>query len=529
MPKVERVTGPSVGVQSVGNISQNVRPSAGAFGAGLGKGLSDMARAQAEIQEKDDQAAVKQATSALRKRINQRTYLDEDSYYNRQGQDAYKSLAQFQRELDDARKDVARSLTRGKQQNLFNQVSQDYLDREYDSMARHASKGRKQWLDGQDLAIAEQAQEDGSLRWNDNAEYAIQIRKSVGNLAKRNGWSPEKRELEVEKQLTGMHKQAIDNILEQNPMQAEEYFRDNKEEISSSIHDDIQRAINQQVDSRWSQSTADAIRISGGSRSERFAMVNEIDDPERRKLVRAQVEYDLRQEKIAKEESQVEWYDEASKAVMGGTSATQWAADNPEAWDSLDASMQKTLLNPKHTAINTDLATYYEIRGLMTTDKDAAREKLLKSFGKLSASDAKGFMDELAKPTKDKRKSFLSNPAVFNRSIQTILGKEPSKEGQAKREWNKRYQILAGVFQDELDRWFDANPGKTAIPDQDRQEILDRMAIQTTIEDAGFLWFDAEGGLGDIPVEDLEQIRAVIRARGEPMSPENIMRYYNNE
>lgn len=522
MPKVQTVTGPSIQANSVGNVSQRI-DSRGAAGEGIARGLNDAAgeveKISLDIKQRDDAATVKQVMTNFRKDMNRRQFEDEDAYYSRQGEDAYKTVSTHQIELEKIRKGYMEGLNRD-QREAFTRISQQYLDSEFEQMSKHALKGRTSWLNQQDEALIEQSQVDGSLRWSDNEGYSKQIAAAVENLGARNGWPPEKRESEKVKALSAMHKTSIDNIIQQAPEQAEVYFIDHKDEIHPSLHDDIKKAIKDQNDKVWAMDEANKIRETGGTSSERKAMVDKIDDPERKKLVSQQVKADIAWEKQAQQEAQLDAYNQASLAIEQGQSPTFWSMQHPEEWKMMTPGQRSALSGNKRK--NSDLNSYYQMKGLMARDRDAAREYLTQNISFFSHSDAKSFIDELSKPPK-KTGNFLSDKAAFDRTMEQLIGKQPSKGGSRK-EWNKRYDIMAGIYQQELDEWFEANPGKKSIDSESRDKILDKLLIRQTKENDW--WFDEEVDLATIPEEDLDQIVDALRADGTEVNPENIIKLY---
>lgn len=522
MPKVQTVTGPSVQASSVGNVSQRI-DSRGAAGEAIGRSLTDISKTAGDIaldmKKRDDAATVKQTMSQFRKDMNKRQYEDDDAYFSRQGESAYRTIADHQIELENIRKRYLKDLNQS-QKEAFTSLSQQYLDSEFEQMSKHALKGRASWLNQQDEALVEQSQQDGSLRWSDNAHYSRQIKASIDNLGERNGWPPEKRESEKIKALSAMHKTSIDNIIQQAPEQAEVYFAEHKDEIHPSLHDDIKEAIKDQNDKVWSMNKANEIRQNGGSSADRKRLVDEIDDPDRKKLVSEQVKADLAWEKRSQQEQQLDAYNRASLAIEQGESATFWSMKNPEEWKMMTPGQRSALSGSNRK--QSDLNAYYEMKGLMVRDRDAAREYLTQNVSFFSHSDAKSFIDELSKPPK-KAGNFLSDKAAFDRTMEQLIGKQPTKGGSRK-EWNKRYDIMAGMYQQELDEWFEANPGKKAIDSASREQILDRLLISQTKENDW--WWDEEVDLATIPEEDLDQIVDALRADGTEVSPENIIKLY---
>lgn len=539
MPKVQTVSAPTV--QNRGfNASLNTRASAQSFGGGIGSAIQQVAGQAAQIaareKQEDDQAVIKEATNQYRQFVNQRTYLDEDGYYNRKGKQAYESYDSLTGELEQARKRIAENLQPGSQQDMFNSFASDYLINEQESMSRHAATERTNWFNEQDTSLIQQAQQDGSLRWINNGVYSQQISSAINNLASRNGWTPEKKEVEKQRYLTAMHSAAIDNILQDSPSAADDYFEAHKDDISPTMHDEIKATIKRQGDAQWTVDNADQILLEGGSRSEQLARARALteDDPDRRKLLTAQVEHNYNQQKIAKEESQLAIYDDAAKGVIAGGSLTEYMQRNPDNWARMSAAQQQQLIklsrNPSGVS-QSDLPTYYQIRGLISQgDTGSARTMLLNSMSKLSHPDFKKFADELGKLSgggrggSEKDLNVRTSLAHFNDGVEPLIGREP-KDGSDRKDWNRRRNILMGIYQEDIDDYMRTN-NRTTIPESERQKILDRMMIKMNKEDGGFLWFDKDVSIDDIPIEDLEGIKGALESQNIPVTPENILKLY---
>ena len=525
MPKVNTYDTPQVR-EAPNRVPLQRMDSRGAFGENLGRGLADAGSAGAAIALKqraeDDAAVTKERVAAYRDFSRSRMYGDDDAFYGRMGRDAYDSRDTMRKELDDKKKEIAKGLT-GRQQKLFNQAVQGYVDRDYDGIAKHSAKGRRQWMDEQDAYTITSAQEDGALYWNDNGEYATQIRKSLANLANRNGWTPERRQVEEEKYLSAMHVSAIDNALQADPERAAEYFEANKDDILPSLHDNIRAKIEQRNDDIWVQGQADIINAMGGNLGERRAEAEKIEDPDRRKAVMSQVEHDWRMDKQAEQEVQIGIVDEARKRPAD-MSLNQWRAANPDKWDVLTANQQAALRKP--VVANSDLDVYYTMRGMIAEGRmEDAREYLSRNSDKLTPTDAKGFIDDIL-PTAGTQtmKPIMSDLSAFNRTVDSVLGKRPTKDGTDRRDYDRKYTIMMGIYEDMMGQWRADNPNTKYVPQEVRQNILDQFEIEKTRERDW--WFDTEVSMDDIPVDDMRQIREVLRSQGYPVTPDNIIRVY---
>lgn len=321
MPKVSEYGGPKVREQG-GNARLSVSANASQFGANVGNAVSNLAgvvnaNAQA-MKEKDDNAKIKAATVELRRSINARTHLDEDAYYSRKGINAYDTYEPMKAELLDIRKTIGETLESGRQQDAFQALSEQYLVSEEESMSRYSAGERVGWLNEQDQAIVTQSQEDGSLRWVDNSVYQNNIEKSIDTLAERNGWPPEKVEVEKSTAVSSMHVSAIERVLSESPEAAETYFESHKDSIDKGLHVDIENKIKTHNDGIWVMAEADRIRATSESLGERLDDARDVagDDPDRRKLLISQVESEYRQGKAAETEAKAGAYQSARLALV---------------------------------------------------------------------------------------------------------------------------------------------------------------------------------------------------------------------
>jgi hypothetical protein len=220
--------------------------SRGAFGEGLAKGMTDLAASLVLVQDEDDKAVVKERIADYRKHSTSRLYGDEDAYFARQGRNAYDSKGSMNDELSKYRDGLTKGLSNN-QQRMFTELSNEYLQRDNSSIAKHAQTGRMTWLNDNDEANVLLAQQDMGLYSSKvldeetgkmvygNAVYANQIKRTYAILGKRNGWPAEKTEVMVTKALTAGHMTALENMLvNKNFQEYEKYFEDHKGEISST-------------------------------------------------------------------------------------------------------------------------------------------------------------------------------------------------------------------------------------------------------------------------------------------------------
>lgn len=553
MPKVQPYE-PQVRPSPLQIPAQRLDPR-GAFGEALVEGASRFASSMERIQDEDDKAVVKDRINQYRERSRARMFGDDDAFLNRQGKAAYDSRNDARDELSKYRDELSQGLS-GNQQRMFSTLSQEYLDRDSDNIAKHAQKSRISWLNSEDEAGVESAKNDVALYWNNPAPYIAQIRGLVNNIAQRNGWGPEQKELKLEEALTAAHASAIDNILTDNPRGAEAYFLEHKGEISPKVWDDISKKIDTAKTNGLAQSIADKAVLLGSELEAREYVKNELEDePEARsianRLVAEEFSFREKQEKSVRDD----YYNEAYQALEDG-SLEQWKINNSEKYNRLTVEQKNNL--KKKPSVETDLRAYYEAKSLIYGGDIAAAEKIIFS-GKLSNTDAKNLLNLITKP-----KTQTTIPSSYtsdaNKAITALIGAQPPKSKvEQHRLWQVQSNSLRGWLLEEAEKWYADNPNKKNMDQKSKNEILDRLNVEVLIEDKG--WFSSlrkflavggaamtpagldqesaeylkdtanftEVGIPDIPREEYEQIVEVLKEIGLEQSPENVLLVYKNQ
>lgn len=535
MPRIETYNGPQVQQRALSGATYSANATAQQMGAGVGRAISQAGQVLNQNAQKmkaeDDQAKVKAQLAEFRKQLNQRTYLDDDAYYNRKGIEAYETFEPMLNEFDEVRTKMAEGLSQD-QARVFNEAAQQYITNEHGQMSRFASAERNNWLNDQDQAVIEQAQADGALRYMDNGKYAAQIDTTLSVMADRNGWPEEKVQQEREKYLSAMHVQALDNLFAKSPGVAKDYYETHKESISPDLHDDIEEQIETSDRAVWVEESAAQIRLAGGSRTERMKQINDLtDDPERRKALRQQVDYDLAQENRAQQEAAVSAYDEAYSAIVdpmgAGLSPVQFQATNPELWDAMTPSQKNSILSATGTgkkAITTQLPVYNEVLGMINSGDSTTEEVtdfILNNADQLSNADAKSLLksaQDIGKAASSSEKNPFNSDAKsqFNDWIEATVGPEPSTSDEKDRmAYNQRRNILRGMYVNSLTEGMSYN---------DRTQLLDQMTRKFLIDDPGWINKDrqTEVDLFSIDGELLNEYQVGFNAIGIPMTDENL-------
>jgi len=506
------------------------------FGAQSGQVVSQIGQAVSQnaikMRREDEQARVKQRLTESHREMNELLYLGDDAYYNRRGQDAYESYNDMGATLEEVKSRYMDGLS-PRQQQAFAQLMDDSITSELNQMAVHSSRERVDWLNGQDEAIINQAQTDGALRYFNNEDQAMQIEATINTLGQRNGWSPEERAQKLDESLTTMHMEAVNNLLERDPVLAGEYFEANKDKINGTFHDDIQEKITQRENVDWVESRAQELRIEGGSRSERMERAREMagDDTEKLNLLRDQITYDLQQERLAEQEASYEAHEQAYDVLVNQRDMTLSEFQNryPDVWGAMDSGHQKAIRSALSTDsdVRTNYQAYDYMNGLIAQGEwDAARTFLMANANTMfSQTDFQEFNNAIWKKDAGSSAGLLDANAQrqFDDWIEATVGSEPtgSKTSQVndRRVWNERRNILLGMY---------ANGLTQDMTREDRRNLLDSMTEEYTSRDGGAFWFDREVPFYDLNIDLQRSLQQGFDDLGIPLTPDDanlVMKY----
>ena len=535
MPTIKTYGGRQVRSQNIGG-QISARATANDFGASIGQGIQNVGNAMsqyaAELKAKDDDARVKEATNVFRQRLNERTYLDEDAFYNRKGIDAYENYEPFTGEFEKIKSQIAEGLKGNRQKEMFGQIATGYITQEAETMSRHAAKERTGWLNGQDEASITQAQQDGVLRYMDNGIYVDQIRKVTANLQARNGWSGEEAEVYANAQISNLHINALDSVIQKSPAAARDYFETHKDSIAPEAYDEIEANIKVREDAYFVQTSAQTIMDGGGTRSERLAMVKELtDDPEQRKMLRAQVQADFMQEQYAKQEAAAAAYESAHEQLFDPTgpklSFPEYIASNKDEWDALEKNMQDQIMSrfsDPESRNESDIFVYNEARGMIRNDSvtpQQAREFIMNAQD-LSFTDQRSLLKEIDAMASgggsggdEAGKDYYNADArrEFTDWIEATLGKRPTDPDDYK-VWSKQYNMAVGVF---------ANSLTEADNFDSRRQLLDRMSDDYIARKNRIIRKDIPAkSMFDLPEETIDDATNELDSLGIEMDFESV-------
>lgn len=539
MPKVQAYQPFQVGSKPL-NIPMQRLDSRGAFGEAIAAGASDLAGSMEEMQDQDDKAVVKERISEYRKHSRNRLSGDEDAFYSRKGRNAYDSRMDMEKDLSGRRDELTKDLS-PRQRAMFNQLSQEYLDRDYDGIARHSQKGRAGWLNEQDEAQLIQAQEDLSLYHDDPAPYSRQIKGIINNIAERNGWSPERREVKLKQALSAAHMSAIDNIIHQNPKEAVGYFQKHHAEISRSLWPDIEKKIEGEVSVAEEQEDVEAIYAKFGNdeRAGKRHIRETYEGKERDARMRrykARVNGNREHERVSANEA----YRRAIRAVWSNGISSVSPADEEflksrGKWDAIGledlARTSGTVQHNDYQWLGQNFFNLPPDQQIKVSDEDLKKHMDYKTYSKFISAREKG---QDVGPTRSENDLIKARLMEFNIDINDDASKN---DREATAEFYEAFDKAIGAFTDHK---------KRAPSERDRSDIIKELTESWDLYvNKGFFYDDIGGGPAfrtvtekniieledelNIPRARIPEIIKYLRSRGRPVNKANVKRAHESQ
>ena len=204
-----------------------------------------------------------------------------------------------------------------------------------------------------------------------------------------------------------------------------------------------------------------------------------------------------------------------------------------QTWNSFDAAQRNSLIQyaqkiASGEMIVTDWNRYYEL-AQMAIDDPAGFSELDIGLERmnLNNSDFKKMIDMQSKVTENKTKgsnvyNILTDKAAMDNALYQTIGKKPAKYSEDDKIFANAFYRIAN---EEMQQWLLDNPNYSKVPDEARQQIIDKMTEKMHTSKGLFgidvLWPDAESTLVEEIVSDLED-------SGKPVTSYNIFKTYQN-
>lgn len=335
LPSVRQTAAPSAA-----QLGAHARPTEDAIGAGMTSAGPDLMRVGLDMQAREDADSIFRAETVLKDRVR----VESEKWSNRRGVQAWDVTKDAASWWDTEAVKAGEGLNE-RQRIAFDQTLAKMRGISLDRIAGHEANERRSSLDE-----SAQANVVGSINFAiENADNPEAIRSSreevVRNVNVRagiNGWTPERRALEIEKSLTAMHKQVAYSIMARDPEAAQKYLDAHKEEVSPAERREIGEKLESTTRLAKVQSFADEHGPESGlTKEEAVAKAREKFSGDDERVAVAEIKLRYAEKDQAKKDAQEKALDQAyaERGPLGSV-----ARISPATWALLDADNKRKLI-----------------------------------------------------------------------------------------------------------------------------------------------------------------------------------------
>lgn len=287
-----------------------------------GQVLADVAT---KMRERDDADSVFRAETALKD-----DYLkqEQDWRANKQGRFAKGLTEQANQWWAKAVEAHAKGLDNPNQQRLFIQRAARYREAALHSVSGFESEQLERshdesWRASKNTSISTAA---SAATPEAIAAAAADIKNSNRYQAARKGWEPEQLEAENRKDLTALHTQVLQGLVQRDPAKAKEYFTAHKSEIDGAQHAELEKLATTATATALGEKAADEVWKSTGPKYDT--------EPANQDKMEAEIRDRFKDDEFARKAAiaalreRVTAFDKGRKEREAATESTVWKSIN---------------------------------------------------------------------------------------------------------------------------------------------------------------------------------------------------------
>lgn len=531
MPRVPTVQGPSEELRAAPNVQQSVSAATpDAFGAVQARQLGAVADVLQRRQEQEDADAFMLVDADVKTQWLEH----ERSVRARRGQDAWGAAEDTKRWLEKTSKEAGAKLGNERQRRLFRKSFENLRLGALDAAGRHEDEQRR-------ASLVESAQTrifaDINFAASDPTPRNIaisrdSIARSVEAVGRLNGWPAEKIAADKLNQTGAMHTQVLQQLVERDPFSAEAYFVAHKAEIPGGKHAELGHAIKLGTTKLKAQGFADDAVRRGMLEADAVKLVRERfsgddEDTFATVLKGRYAEVRAQHEKVQGEAAEAAW----SVVDRGGSwtsipTAVQAALD-PRTSIAIKAHLRERAKSAGVDRTRTDWTLYERLRDEAMNDPAGfSKKNLVQFFDRLAPAQRETLLDIKANALKSPGKvaEVLSDDKHITEAANQLKLKDDVKS---------RFVVAAGSALSAAQRV----KGK-ALDHDERQKVLDRLAIEGTVKGSGWLFDDskrafevqgtpeAERFVPKVPDADRRLIVEALQKAGRPVTDQAVVNLY---
>jgi hypothetical protein len=553
MPKVAQHEGDPIRREIVSQPLAQGAPAA-AFGAPIAQGLTDIARAGINIKQRVDTTSAEEALVAFERDKNDVFFNPDTGYFNTQGRNAYDNSTLATKALEDLKKQHGKVL--GEQARImFDKSADAHITRGQSDISRHASKGLKAWEIATLESQVENSIENASLFWDDPDRLRVQTavgRQAIIDSSELAGIGPEATAEKLQTFDSSFAKTSIDAALSSSAAEGEKALENYGDRLEGPDKIKLEKQLDKVKEAEKTQANANAAVLAStglvnqfDNRSDIRDAVNEIEDPELRKVTMAEAMNQFSRKEQADKEKENAFYQNAISLVNEGATPVEIAAQDSEAWLGMNDIQRNNILSGKHMI--TDQALFQSLRSLPATEK--AKLNAVDFSDKLKPADLNKLTTEIEAAKKGKQGSRIRSLA--SKSIdaaESAFGKKSkwtTARGKATPKGKLANQFLSDL-QESLDE-AELEKGSKLTPAEENQLIGDstrQIAVQRSAFGFDILAADTEIDLTNTPAKDLRMLNRIVDSTPnieledlvssyqllvdsqQPITPENLREVY---
>lgn len=458
----------------------------------------------------------------------------ENEVRQRRGADAYGVAKETADWWDKKSREHSDGLENPVQQYLFNQVAQKLKIPSLDVVSGYEIEQRRASV--RESATASIASSANLAAANATNPIAVAIArddiiKRTQILGKVDGWGADKRDFEIQNNLSTMHTQVIQNLADTDPTSAKAYFEKNKGEVNGGQYDSIDKLLKHAGTLQTAQKAVDALSAMEASEAEGLAQIRGNYEGEERK----QAEIMWKERSMEKDKMREQSQKGAADSAWDVYQRTKKiSAIPPSVWQAMDGKDRivmedRAAKDAEGKPVKTNFSQYYDLTRM-------AQDEPMKFAG-----------TDLRRYTTVIGEADLERLVGMQGAIKTDAGKGVAEIGTQltvahnQMKWGESDKEKKGLFDatvlNTLDQEQQAKGKKLTF--EERQKVIDRMMIQGDTN--GWLpfgdkrYFEVQGTdrakdfKVTVPDADKAQITEALHKHGIPVTDDEVLKWYKRK
>lgn len=554
MPKVPTFSGPNVQESLGPQIRDTRRVSLENFGGGsanriaeAGRVVQGVAQEYADYKRKEQKKANEVVVRNFESELQDYANKNLAQARNTRGENAFGASDKFSEEFKKKYDELSKQYFKNDEQKaLGNEVFQGALVSARNQLFSHeAREGMRYQVDSLD-SYTNVFSETAKNSYENPGELANSFEKiqtAVTAKAEVMGWSDAETKEELDRKVSDTHTGVITRMLTDNkaPL-AKEYFKQNKDRISSDDYAKIKGALEEGSYQAESQMKASEIMSKHQDMGSALEAARKIKDPELQDRVVRRVKTRFNEQEEIKRDEIKKNYNNAYEILVANKSYDSIPAN---VLANLDVNQKEKLKSIEDKLLNgndtSDLEVYYELELLASnpeTRNNFLQLNLLDYRDKLSASDFKKIASWQSDAMSDKGKARLdgieSKANIVNSALRAMDIDYSAKA-------NKKNAVRSANFRRKVDELVMQKQEETGrkVNNQELRDIVETLSVEVITDRNLILWDDrkkvfelspeetAELDFEDIPLGQRQKVMQALQYEGidTPTEDDIVERY----